>query len=169
MGDSFCGFAHAFGVIEEAAFLRIVRVHPFENFAERRLAMTGIAHREVEHDTEQLALVVIGNAALGTAVVAIALKPGIEAGLFGGLREVRGAALEFRDSFAEPGEILLLIDQTGAQLNDAFDGAGDAFAEPQRPRVILFGVVDGFESLRANAFHIPEMEEFVRGDAGEGV
>ena len=54
--------------------------------------------------------------------------------------------------------------QSGAQLDHAFGGAGHAFAEPQRARVIFFGVVDGLERLRTDALHVPEMEEFVRGD-----
>ena len=72
-------------------------------------------------------------------------------------------------SLAEAGKILLFVDQSGAQLDRAFGRAGHAFAEPQRARVIFFGVVDRFERLRPDAFDIPEMEEFVRGNAGQRI
>ena len=169
VADGFGGLANAVGIVEEAALLRVVRVHPLQDFAQRRLSVAGVAHREIEHHAQQFAFVVVGDAALGTAVVAVALEPGIEARFLGRLREVRGTTLEFGDFLAEPGEILLLIEQAGAQLNGAFGGAGHAFAEPQRARVIFFGVVHGLERLRADALDVPQMEEFVRGDAGERV
>src|SRR5208282_6666808 len=112
--------------------------------------------------------VVIRNAALGPAVVGIAFEPGVETGFFSRLREMRRTPLQFSDLFADAIEITTFIEEAGAQLNHAFGGAGDAFAEPQGARVIFFRVIDGLEGAGANALHIPEMKEFVRCDAGHG-
>ena len=79
--------------------------------------------------------------------------------------EVRRPALELRDLFAKPKEVSLFVDQSGTQLDNAFDRAGHAFAEPKSPRVIFPGVVNRFQRLRADALDVPEMEEFVSGDA----
>ena len=54
--------------------------------------MTGVADGQVEDDAKEFAFVVVGDAALGAAIVAVALEPGAEAGLFRGLREVGGIA-----------------------------------------------------------------------------
>jgi hypothetical protein len=63
--------------------------------------VAGIAHGEVEHHPEQFAFVVVRDAALGAAVVSVALEPSVETGFFGRLREVRGTTLEFGNLFPE--------------------------------------------------------------------
>src|SRR5262249_31927235 len=129
--------------------------------------VASVAHGEVERDAEEFSLVVVGNAAFGTAVVLIAFEPGVETGFFCRLRQVCGTAFELGDLGAGTVEVSGLVGQSRAQLNDAFGGAGYAFAEPQSAREIFFGVVDWLQRLRANAFYVPEMKKLVRGDAGE--
>jgi hypothetical protein len=68
-----------------------------KQFTQRGLAVTRIADRQIEHEAEEFSLVVIGNAALGAAVVVKSLKPRAKAGVFGGLRQVCGTMLEFTD------------------------------------------------------------------------
>src|ERR1035438_6045026 len=138
MADGICGLTDSFGVIEEATLPGIVCIHPLQDFAQARCAPAGLAHLKVQHHTEQFAFVVVGDAALGMAVIAVALEPGIEAGFLRRLCEVCRTALKFRDLLTESLQVLLLIQQTSPQLDRAFGGAGDAFAEPKRPRVILF-------------------------------
>src|SRR5579872_7405100 len=64
-------------------------------------------------------------------------------------------------------KIALLTRQARAQLHISRNRAVDAFAEPQSRRVIFLRVVHRLERLRTNSFYIPEMKEFVRGDAQE--
>ena len=78
---------------------------------------------------------------------------------------MRGTPLQFGDLVTQALEIALLIQQTGAQLDHALGGAGHAFAEPQRPRVVFFRVIHGLERARPNALHVPQMEKFVCGYA----
>src|SRR5260221_5865924 len=72
MAHGFGGFANAFGIVEETAFLRVILVHPLQDFAQGHLSLARLAHRKVEHHAQQLAFVVVRNAALGAAVVAVA-------------------------------------------------------------------------------------------------
>src|SRR6266567_8077843 len=133
------------------------------------MPLTGFTNRKIKHHTEQLALVVVRDAALRTPIVTIAFKPGVKARLFGRLRKMSRATLQFCNLLAEPGEILLFVQQTSAQLNGTFRGAGYTFAEPQRARVILSGVIHGFERLRTDAFDIPQMKEFMSRYASQRV
>ena len=126
------------------------------------MVLCGSAHREIEHHSKQFAFVVIRNAALRTPIIGIAFEPSVQTGFFGRLCPVCGTPLQFSDLAAEEFEITFLIEQTRAQLNHAFGGAGDALTEPQRPREIFLGVVHGFERARADPLHVPEMEKFVR-------
>ena len=83
--------------------------------------------------------------------------------------QARGTVLQFGNFLGHVGEELLFVDQARAKFDYAFHGAGHAFAEPQGARVIFFGVVDGLKGSRANALHIPEMEEFMRGNGFERI
>src|SRR5215469_8472269 len=131
--------------------------------------MACLTNGEVEHDAEQFTLVVVRDAALGTAVVVESLKPCVEARSFRRLCKACWTMLKLADLVANVPEILLFVGQARAKLDGFFNRAGHSFAEPQRARVVCSGVVDGFQCLGANALHIPEVEEFVRGDGVEGI
>ena len=73
-----------------------------------------------------------------------------------------GPPLQFADFGGQAFEIARLIQQTRAQQDNISRRGGHTFAEPERPGVIFFGVVDGFERLRPDALHIPQMKELVR-------
>ena len=58
-------------------------------------------------------------------------------------------------------EIVFWLHQTGFQQRQVRSGRGHTFAEPQRSRVVLPGVIDWLERLWTNALHIPQMKELV--------
>ena len=72
---SFGSFPHAVRVGKEPSLLRIVLIHPLEDFAQRSASLAHFPHLEVEHHTEQFSFVVIRNAALRTPVVGVAFEP----------------------------------------------------------------------------------------------
>src|SRR5262249_38680526 len=119
---------------------------------------------EVQHDAEEFALVVVRDATLGMTVVVESLKPRIEARGFGRLRKARRTMLKLTNLVPDVPEVLLFVAQPRAKLDGFLNRAGHAFAKPQSTCVIFPGVVDGLQRLWANPLHIPEMEEFVRGD-----
>src|SRR5579864_9131975 len=100
MADGLRAIANPFGIVKEAALPGVVLIHPLHHFAQRRTPMAGVAHRKIKHDPEQFPFVVVGYAAIGSVVIAVTLKPGVEARLFRRLREVRRTPLEFRDLLA---------------------------------------------------------------------
>jgi hypothetical protein len=117
--------------------------------------VAGIADCKVKHHAQQFTFVVVRNAALGAAVVAVAFEPCIETGFLRRLREMRRAALEFCDLLAQPIEILLFVNLSGPQSNDSLNRTRYSFAEPKGARVILLCVVDRLKGLGANAFDVP--------------
>src|SRR5579871_2410842 len=56
--------------------------------------------------------------------------------------------LQLRDLLPDPLQEGPLVQQPGTQQGNLLDRAGYAFAEPQRPRVVLFHIVDRFQRLR---------------------
>ncbi len=52
MADSLGGLANAFRIVEEAALLRVIVVHPLQNFTQGRLPVTGFAHLKIKHYAE---------------------------------------------------------------------------------------------------------------------
>src|SRR5258708_4426194 len=75
----FGGFTHTVGIFEVASLLGVVFVHPLQHLTQRCLPVAGVSYRQVQHDAQQLALVVIRNAAHRTAIVSVAFEPGVEA------------------------------------------------------------------------------------------
>src|SRR5262249_45595693 len=104
-GESFSRLANAVRVGEEESFLRVVRVQPLEEVAQRCGVVTLFAHLEIEHHTKNLTLVVIGNAAWGQPVITVFLEPCFEAGSFRGLGAVCRAHLQGGDGVNKATEI----------------------------------------------------------------
>ena len=80
---------------------------------------------------------------------------------------MRRPLLEFGNLLAQISKIARLVCVAGAQFDRTGRCAGSAFAEPESLRVVLLRVIDRFERLRPDPLHIPEMKEFVGGDAGQ--
>ena len=125
--------------------------------------MTRLAHLQVEHHPKQVSLVVIGNAALGKAIVIVFFEPCVEAGFFRRLGKMSRPPLQFGNLARQRPEVMCFVQKAGAQLDDVPRGGGGAFAEPQRVGEIFFRVINGLERLWADALHIPQMKELVGG------
>src|SRR5450432_515411 len=77
------------------------------------------------------------------------------------------AVFKVRNCLSQMIQIMTLIEQSCPKANLLAGRGVHALAEPKRGGVIFPGVVDRFERLRTDALHVPQMEEFVCGDAGE--
>src|SRR5208282_809844 len=106
--------ADALATVVEPALLGILDVHTAENVIERLVVVSGVADREIEHDPENLAFVVIRDAAVRDIVGVVFLKPGVEAGLLDTLPLSRRAGFELADLRSEIRIELSLRPQTGA-------------------------------------------------------
>ena len=81
---------------------------------------------------------------------------------------MRRPPLQFADFRSQSFKIASFIQKAGAHPDNISSRGGHTFAEPQRPGVVLFGVVHGFERLRPDAFHIPQVKELVRRQIAQG-
>src|SRR5439155_19649670 len=114
-----------------------------------------VADSEVEKVTEKLALIVIGDAALGPLVVRILFKPSFPAGLDRALRLARRPPLEIADFLRQVRVKVVTRDEARPQQRQLAVTAGDALGKPQLPCVIAVNVVHRLESLRPDALHVP--------------
>src|SRR5437879_9127228 len=85
-----------------------------------------VANSEVEKVAEKVALIVIGDAALGTRVVRVFFKPGLASGLDHALRLSRRALLEIADFLRQVRVEVLARDQARPQQRQLAVSAGDA-------------------------------------------
>src|SRR6266403_1770602 len=115
---------------KELALLRKILIHPLENLAQRSTPLTGLAHREVERNSQQLSLVVVGNTPLWLSVVRIFFKPRVQTRFLRRLCQMGGPALEFRELLSQPEQVTALIQKPGAEQDNAFNGAVYALGEP---------------------------------------
>ncbi len=77
------------------------------------------------------------------------------------LPAIRGSRFEFCNPRTQ-----IVVEPTPAPNATANESvrtnrAGDAFREPQCPRVLFLGIVHGFKRRGAYSFHVPQMEKFV--------
>ena len=165
MADGLGGATHSVGVGKELSFPRVVLIHPMKDVANRGGVVSGLAHLQVEQYAQQVSLVVIRNAARGQAVVVVFFQPRIQAGFFHRLSEMGRTPLQFANLSGQALEIAAFIQQAGAQQDNVRRRGGRALAEPQRSRVVFFGVVDRLERLGPDSLHVPQVKEFVSGQA----
>ncbi len=154
--------AHAIRI--EAALLRILLIEFSQKIVEAGAVVGGIAQDNIEHDSQQLALVVVRDAEIGLIVQGIFFKPGVEARFFRALPAVRGTRFKLGNLIAQIGKELRFAPQARTHERVGSIGIREAFGEPQRRRPHLMRVVDGFERLRADALDIPEVKKFVCGN-----
>ena len=79
MADRLSRLAHSLGIVKVTTLLGVVLVHPLHDFPQRRLPVTLVAQCKIEHHTQELTNVVVGNTAIRTAVISIAFEPGVKA------------------------------------------------------------------------------------------
>src|SRR5712692_9062266 len=133
-----------------------------QDIVEARTVVRRVADQDIKQHTEDLALVVIGDAEVRPAVERVFLEPGVEAGLLDTLPAARRPQLEVGYL---PGEVvveLLAGPQARADKRVGGVAAGDTLGKPQRARPLLTGVVHRLERLRTNALDVPQVEELVR-------
>ena len=97
MRYGFGSLADPVGIGKAAALLGVVLVHPMKYIAQRFCSMTCLSHFQIQHHTQEFALVVIGNAALGNAIITVFFQPCVKARLLGRLRVVGRPPLEGGD------------------------------------------------------------------------
>ena len=127
------------------------------------MVVRGIANRKVENLSDDLALVVVRNAAVGPAIIVIFFKPSVQAGFLHALPQARRTRVELADLRCQICIESLFRPNAAALERVGGIGARDAFGEPKRARVLLLREIHGFERLRSNSLHVPSMKELMRG------
>jgi hypothetical protein len=95
------------------------------------------------------------------------LRPGVERRLLDALLLAAGLREERAPLLRELLQVALGRDEPGPPQGVAVVVARHALDDPERPRVVLAGVVERAERLRAEALHVPQMEELVRDELEE--
>ncbi len=90
--------AQPFTVIVETAALCVFVIERAHHIVETRAIVGPVADQNIQHDADDLALVVIRDAFLGAVVERIFFVPRIEAGLLDALPAMRGARFAARRS-----------------------------------------------------------------------
>src|SRR5437879_3724354 len=143
MTERLGGLANRVRIRKELSLLGVVRVHPAKQLAQGRLIMTRIAKDEIKQNSQQLSLVVIGNASFGKAVVGIFFQPRVHAGILNRLGSMSRPILQLSNFLRKMVQIMPLVQHSGPQPDVLSYRAVRAFAEPQRRGVILLCVVNG--------------------------
>src|SRR6516225_149197 len=146
------------------AGFRKILIHGAHEVVETALIVGAVAQENIEKDSEDLALRVVGDAALRLIVDSVFLKPSVEARLFGALPALGGTNLEFADLRAQIAVEILLVQETGAHQGVRAVSARDAFGEPKRTGVHFAGVVERLERSGPDPFDIPEVKKLVGGN-----
>src|SRR5713226_6641274 len=169
MAERLGGWPNSVRIRKELPLLGVMRVHPAKQLAQGRPIIARIANGEIKQNSQQLPLVVVGNTALGKAVVGIFLQPRVHAGILYRLGELGRPTLQLSNFLRKMIQIMPLVQHSSPQPDVLPNRAVHAFAEPQRGGEILLCVVDGLKRLRANALDVPQMEELVRGNPREAL
>ena len=139
-------------------------VEASQHVIERLVIVSGVANRKIEHVADELAFVVVGDAAVREIVSVIFIKPGIEARLFDALPFASWTRLQFANLLCEVGVPFVFVPDTAAFERERAVGARHALGKPESARILFFCIVHRLEALRADSFHVPGVEEFVRGN-----
>ncbi len=139
-------------------------VETSQHVIQRFVIVGGLANRKIEHVADELAFVVIGDAAVGEIVGVVFIEPGVEARFLDALPFARRTRLELADLLREVGVPFIFRPDSAALERKRAVGARHSLRKPERARILLFRVVHRLEALRTDAFHIPGVKEFVRGD-----
>ncbi len=93
-------------------------VHVLEEIAQATAAIGETAHFKVDEKSEDLALGIVGDAALRATIVGVCVEPCIQTGLLDRLRETGAARLQSCDHGSKMCEQVLLVGESRAHLND---------------------------------------------------
>ena len=93
-GDLFDGRSNVIALVIKLSLPWVLRVQAPQHVVERLVIVGGVADGKIEENASNLALVVVGNAAVGLVVVVVFFEPGVETGFLHALPRARGTELK---------------------------------------------------------------------------
>src|SRR5580692_4153354 len=158
----FCFEANIQTVAVGFPLLREIRIQAAQEVIETLFVVRAVTNENIQQVSEDLPFCVVGHAFVWPVIKRIFFQPGIQTRLLGALPAVCRAQLQFADLLAEVLVKPFLVPNAASDKCVGAVGARYALREPQRPRVLLLGVVDGLERCRPDAFHVPQVKKLVR-------
>ena len=133
---------------------------------ERFRALGAVADGEIECQSDDRAFLVITNDGVRRILIlTIVFDPGIKTRVSYALFAATGLRHDTADVLGDQLQIRKWLNESGADENKIIEIAGDAFEKPKLAGVIFLHEIVGHKRGRLDAFDVPGVKIFVRGQA----